>query len=43
VPTWLPQATWVPVQNWMRWPLMLVLNLLLPRWVAPRDNEDIRS
>jgi hypothetical protein len=43
--TWLPQATWVlkwvSMQNWMPQPLTLVLNLLPPRWAAPRDNENI--
>jgi hypothetical protein len=45
--TWLPQATWVlkwaPVQNWTPLPPKPVLNLLPPRWAAPRDNENIRS
>jgi hypothetical protein len=27
--------------HWMPLPLTLVLNLLLPRWAAPRDNENI--
>jgi hypothetical protein len=29
------------MQNWMLPPPKLALNLLLPRWVAPRDNENI--
>jgi hypothetical protein len=47
--TWPPQVLWVPklvltwvqMLHWMPQPLMLVLNLLPPRWVAPKDNENI--